>query len=459
MPTSLMPRTGLSRRSLVGAALIAPATASRTLAQDLLGGLRGALDATEEGVIPGSLDDQSAALAGALARAEAAERPLFLPPGRYEVAAIELPRRAHLIGVPGATRLVFRGGPFMLRATHTAMLRLEGISIDGGGLPFTADAGGLIDADSVDELVLEDCEIVGSAAAGASLRSCAGRVENCRMRGARTVGLSLSQSRGMAVSGNVVADCGDTGILVIRDEEGADDTILRGNRVSATEARSGGTGQYGNGINIAKANGVIVSDNRVDGSAFSAIRCFSSDNLQVTGNILTDSGEVGLYVEFAFEGAIVSDNLIDGAVGGISFANFMTYGGRLAVCSGNIVRNIRSGPRYADGTAQIGIGIWAEADTAITGNAIDNAVWGLQLGWGPYLRNVTAIGNVIRKTEIGISVSIVEGSGPAVIANNLISEAEQGGILGTRWEEVATGDLAKDGAEAWPHLSVSGNRS
>jgi uncharacterized secreted repeat protein (TIGR03808 family) len=459
MMTSPVPRSGLSRRSLVGAALLAPAAATRTLAQDSLGGLRGALDATEQGVVPGSPDDQGAALAEALATAEAAERPIFLPPGRYEVAAIELPRRAHLIGVPGATRLVFRGGPFMLRATHTAMLRLHGILIDGGNLPLTAEAGGLIDADNVEELVLDDCEIAGSAAAGASLRGCAGRVENSRVRGARTAGLSLSQSRGMSVIGNVVADCGDTGILVIRDEEGADDTILRGNRVSATAARSGGTGQYGNGINIAKANGVIVADNRVDGSAFSAIRCFSSDNIQVTGNIVTNSGEVGLYVEFAFEGAIVSDNLIDGAVGGISFANFMTYGGRLAVCSGNIVRNIRSGPRYADGTAQIGIGIGAEADVALTGNVVDNAVWGMQLGWGPYLRNVSATGNMIRRTDVGIAVSVVEGAGPAVISDNIIAEAEKGAIFGMRWEEVATGDLAREGAEAWPHLTISGNHA
>ena len=53
-------------------------------------------------------------------------------------------------------------------------------------------------------------------------------------------------------------------------------------------------------------------------------------------------------------------------------------------------------------------------------------MWGLKLGWGPYLRDVTATGNVIRRMKIGIGVSVVEGAGPAVISGNLISEASAG---------------------------------
>ena len=221
---------------------------------------------------------------------------------------------------------------------------------------------------------------------------------------------------------------------------------------------SGGTGQYGNGINVSKANGVIVADNRVDDCAFSGIRFFSSDNVQATDNVLTRSGEMALYVEFASEGAIVSGNLIDGGNGGISFANFMEHGGRLAVCSGNLVRNIRGGPRYEDGVPQIGPGISAEADVAITGNVIENAVYGLNLGWGPHLRDVTATGNIIRGGRIGIAVSVVEGGGPAIIADNLISGAESG-IVGMRWEEVATTDLAGAGADAFPQLTIERNRA
>jgi uncharacterized secreted repeat protein (TIGR03808 family) len=448
----------IDRRAFLGAAL-APALlgAPAARAQAAFDGMRGSIDATHEGLRPGAAEDQSALFARALATAAASGHALFLPPGRYEIAEVELPRHAHLVGVPGRTELAFRGGAFMLRARGAAMLRIEGIAFDGNHRPL--DAAGLLRAEGVEDLVLDDCVVRASGAAGLSLRDCAGRVGRCRVSGARTIGLHLSQSRGMAVTDNVVAECGDTGILVERDGESADDTIVRGNRVSAIRADSGGTGQYGNGINVARANGVIVAGNRIDGCAFSAIRCFSSDNVQISGNVATRSGEMALYVEFAFEGAVVSDNLIDGANGGISFANFMEHGGRLAVCSGNVVRNITGGPRYADGNLQTGAGIGAEADVAVTGNVIEDAQWGLQLGWGPYLRDVTATGNVIRRTQIGIGVSVAEGAGPAVIANNLISGAERGAILGMRWEEPATGDLAESDAEDWPHLTIEGNRA
>jgi uncharacterized secreted repeat protein (TIGR03808 family) len=261
----------------------------------------------------------------------------------------------------------------------------------------------------------------------------------------------------MRVTGNTVEDCGDTGILVARDAEGEDGTLVTENRISRIRADSGGTGQNGNGINLDKANGVIVAGNRVDDCAFSAIRCFSSDSISVTGNTCSRSGEMALYVEFAFEGAIVSNNLIDGGNGGISFANFMDHGGRLGVCSGNIVRNIRGGPAYPDGNLQIGAGVAAEADVAITGNVIEDAIWGLQLGWGPYLRDVTANGNVIRRTTIGVAASVVEGAGAALVADNLISDAAQGAILGMRWDQIATGELI-DGEALPANLTLFGNK-
>jgi uncharacterized secreted repeat protein (TIGR03808 family) len=337
---------------------------------------------------------------------------------------------------------------------------MEGVAIDGGHIPFDSDVPGLLDANAVEQLVLDDCDFSASAADAASLRACAGRIERCRISTARNVGLDLSQSRGMLVADNVVSDCGDTGILVIRDEESADDTIVRGNRVSRIRAQSGGTGQYGNGINLAKANGVIVTGNRIDDCDFSAIRCFSSDDVQVSGNTATRSGEVAIYVEFASEGAIVSGNLVDDAAYGISFANFAEYEGRLAVCSANLVRNISGVSRLPRGGDPLtGTGIGAEADIAIAGNVVENAAQGLELGWGEYLRNVSATGNVIRRCPVGIAVSVVEGAGSALIADNLIAGAERGAILGMRWAEPVTGDLAEDGAEAFPHLTIRGNRA
>jgi len=452
VPHPLM-QSGITRRALVGGALAGPALAPRRLFAATP--TSGALDAGEAGLRAGIAEDQGAVLTEALLDAARAGRPLFLPPGRYLVSNVELPPRAQLVGVPGESRLVFAGGPSMLRAAHGERLRLEGITLDGGARPL--EAASLLDADDIADVAIDDCDFLASAAAGLRLRASGGRVERSRFDLNGTVGIHLRQSKGMSVEGNVVANCGDTGILVARDEESEDGSIVRGNRVGHIRADSGGTGQNGNGINLDKANGVIIADNRVDDCAFSAIRCFSSDNIAVTGNIATNSGEMAFYVEFAFEGAIVADNLIDGANGGISFANFMQHGGRLGTCSGNVVRRIRGGPAYPDGNLQIGAGISAEADVAITGNTIEDAIWGLQLGWGPYLRDVTATGNVIRRTKIGIAVSVAEGAGPALIANNLIAEAERGAILGMRWDEIATEDLV-DGTIAVPGLGIEGNR-
>jgi uncharacterized secreted repeat protein (TIGR03808 family) len=456
-----MAGTGLTRRKalFLGAAALGAglSAANPVRAQLRLEGLRGALDATEVGMVAGAADDQSREFSRALTKAGESGQALFLPPGRYRIARIELPGRAHLLGVPGETRIEFSGGGYMLRARDTGLLQIEGLTLDGGGLPLDEPDSGLIDADGVDDLVLDDCVLTGSAGMGANLRDCAGRVEHCRVSEVGTVGLHVTQSRGMAVLDNVVSDCGNTGILVSRDDEGGDDTIVRGNRVSSIRARPGGTGQYGNGINISKANGVIVAGNRIDNCDFSAIRCFSSDNTQLSANLLTNSGEMAIYVEFAFEGAVVADNLIDGAAFGISMVNFAEHGGRLGVCSGNVVRNLSGVSRLPRGEPLIGTGIAAEADIAITGNVVENAARGIQLGWGPYLRNLVATGNVIRGVEMGIGVSVVEGSGAALISGNLISGASKGAIVGMRWKEAATGDLAEPGAETFPHLTINCN--
>jgi uncharacterized secreted repeat protein (TIGR03808 family) len=418
----------------------------------------GLFETADPGLVPGSPGDQSQELSRALLKAEADNRPLFLPPGDYEIAEVTTPSYAHLVGVPGQTRLVFRGGRFMLKAQHARSLRLQGVTLDGAMRPIDMDARALLEAEDVVDVAVENSRVTGSRGAGLWLRETAGRVSRSVFSNIRTVGIDVDQSRGIEVTQNRVSDCGDTGILVERDTEGSDNSIVSGNHVTGIRADSGGSGQNGNGINLDKANGVIVSGNRIDQCAFSAIRCYSSDGISVTGNIATRSGETALYVEFAFEGAVVADNLVDGATDGISFANFLEYGGRLGTCSGNVVRRIRGGPELdSEARPQAGAGIAVEADVAVTGNVVEDAVWGLQLGWGPNLRDVAATGNVIRRTRIGIAVSAVEGGGPALISDNLISEAEYGGILGMHWHEVVTKELGNEDVSI-PRVLVSGNK-
>src|SRR5918912_2967309 len=67
-------------------------------------------DATQYGVRPGSPDDQTRALQRAIDEAARAQVPLALPPGAYRSSLLRLAEGSQLIGVRGATRLVFTGG-------------------------------------------------------------------------------------------------------------------------------------------------------------------------------------------------------------------------------------------------------------------------------------------------------------------------------------------------------------
>ena len=102
---------------------------------------------------------------------------------------------------------------------------------------------------------------------------------------------------------------------------------------------------------------------------------------------------------------------------GISITNF-NEGGRLAVCANNVVRDVRAAvptPMAVPSASRV------EADTVVTANVIENsAEIGLAIGWGHYLRNVNACGNIIRNCPIGIAVSAVPGAQSALVANNLI---------------------------------------
>src|SRR5262249_61642298 len=103
-------------------------------------------------------------------------------------------------------------------------------------------------------------------------------------------------------------------------------------------------------------------------------------------------------------------------------------GGRLAVVQGNLIRNLLparpTGTNPGDGA---GIGITVEADTAVTGNVIENAPSaGIDLGTGPYLRDITVTGNVVRAAGVGIAVSVSAGAGAALIAHNPNAEATHG---------------------------------
>lgn len=453
-----------NRRRVLGAlagggiAGLAAAGRAKAASDVLLAPLRGSLDASENGLAPGSTDNQADALARLLEAAAETDTPVFLPGGTYVVSGIRLPRRVRLAGVSGATRIIHGADGHLFLAEDAEHISFSGIIFDGASRP-AGGAMGLLELRRVDALDIDDCAVTGSGGNGIALEACRGRVVRTGIANAREAGLYSVAARGMEISGNTVTDCANGGILVHRWEPGEDGTLVTGNRVERIAAANGGTGQFGNGINLYRAGGVIVANNRVADCAFSAIRANSAGNAQIIGNSCLRSGETAIYSEFAFEGAVISSNIVDGAANGISIVNF-NEGGRLAVCAGNVVRNLSTEGPYPADPPGFGVGITVEADTAVTGNVVENApLYGMHLGWGPFLRNVVASGNVIRKAGEGIAVSVVDGAGPAVITDNVISETARGAVVGHRWSEAVTGDLAIEGASAFPQLMVERNHT
>ncbi len=123
-----------------------------------------------------------------------------------------------------------------------------------------------------------------------------------------------------------------------------------------------------------------------------------------------------------------------------------------------MVRNLSDKGPYPADAPGFGVGITVEADTAVTGNIVENApLYGIKVGWGPFMRNVVVTGNVIRRADTGIAVTVVEGAGAAVISDNVVAETRTGAILGYRWSDAVTADFISGGAEGYGHLTVEGN--
>ena len=450
----------LTRRSLIAglAALPVAARAASPALPVSSTDFRGALDAAHYGVTPDSLGADAKAFNRLLREAASRDMPVFLPPGLYRLSDIELPAAIRISGVPNATRLVYSGEGRFMRARGAGRVALADLVIDGANRWLADDQPGLLTFQEVVRLTLERCEIVGAEKFAIWAERCSRRIEAKSISGATASAVYAVECRDLSIRDNVIGDCGDGGILVHRWTKGFDGTIVTGNRIARIRARSGGTGEYGNGINIFRADDVQVSNNHISDCAFTAIRSNAGSNIQIAANQCLGSGETAIYSEFGFDGAVIANNIVDDAANGILSVNF-NEGGRLAVISGNLIRNLKLTAPYEQDDAFFGIGIEAEADAAVTGNVIENAPrWGMLVGWGPYLRDVTVTGNVIRNAPVGIAATVVEGAGQASIRQNMFSGISEAAIAGYRWREKVTGDLARNGAEPFPHLDIESNR-
>jgi uncharacterized secreted repeat protein (TIGR03808 family) len=405
----------------------------------------------------GTNEDNTPALQRAIDQAASSRQPLNLRAGTYRASGLELPPGTQILGTAGATRIVAnRPGPIVSSA-HANDVVLYGLSFDGGGQTLP-DGAGLVSLADGERVRVASCEFVGAAGFGLALDGIGGEVTGCTVLGAADAAIFSINARGLSIARNRVRRAGNNGIQVWRSSQGEDGTLVTDNSIEEIGNRSGGTGQNGNGINVFRAGGVTVRGNRIRDCVFSAIRGNGSSNIRIVENDCRELGEVALYAEFAFEGAIIANNTVDGAGHGVSVTNF-NDGGRLAVVQGNIIRNVGPQARAQIENKDHGVGIYVEADTSVSGNVVEKAARaGIGAGWGRYLRDVTITGNVVRQSPVGVSVSVVTGAGAALIANNVISGASQGAIVGMDHLTPVTGDLSRDASLRYSQLVINGNR-
>jgi uncharacterized secreted repeat protein (TIGR03808 family) len=414
-------------------------------------------DVTQYGVHPGSPDDQTRALQHAIDDAARAQVPLALPPGVYRTTMLRLQSGTQLIGVRGATRLIFNGGASMLSGEGASSVGLDNITLDGSGIPLPTRRG-LVHCLGGRDIRITNCEIAGSGGNGIWLENVSGDISGNIITGIATTAIVSFDAQGLLVTRNTITGTNDNGIEILRTSIGDDGTQVLDNRIEDVKAGPGGSGQYGNAINAFRAGNVIVRGNRIRNCDYSAVRGNSASNIQITGNSVSDIREVALYSEFAFEGAVIANNTVDGAALGVSVCNF-NEGGRIAVVQGNIIRNLL--PKRPIGTApddDAGIGIYVEADTSVSGNVIENAPsFGIVAGWGTYLRDVVISGNVIRKAFVGIGVSVTPGAGTVLVNNNMISETPRGAVVGLDHIRPVTPDLCAEGAQRFAQVVIGTN--
>src|ERR1700681_4050938 len=189
---------GVSAAGVAGALAMSPDAARAAPLTSTLG-----RDVTQYGVRPGSPDDQTKALQRAIDEAARAQVPLALPPGVYRTGMLRLQNRTQLVGVRGATKLVFNGGASMFSGEGANSIGLVNITLDGGGIPLPTRRG-LVHCLSGRDIRIADCEITGSGGNGIWFEQVSGDVSgNIITKSAATAIVSFD-AQGLLVSRNTI---------------------------------------------------------------------------------------------------------------------------------------------------------------------------------------------------------------------------------------------------------------
>jgi len=425
-------------------------------------------------------------LGAAINAATASGKALYLAPGTYEVGNIAFGGPLTVYATPGTVTLkMATGSSFIFYMGAFGEVNLSGLIFDGANRAFTDDGNIPLEAlvvakrDQANNSLLRvtDCTFTNSTGPGLACYSVGLDLTACRFLSSDSAVYSLD-GENVRITGNRISQMGSGAISISRSSAGYDGAIIAENRIETVGVKDpASTGWQGNGISIYRASHVVVRDNIIRNCAFSGVRANVASAVSVAGNVVTGSGETAIYVESANETttlheASVVGNTIDDAGSGIAIVNY-DRGGRLAMCSGNLLRGITRKTVAAGQSTQYltsGIGVIAEADAAISGNIIEQAATiGIMLGTNGYARDLLCTDNLIRSTPIGIGFSKESGAGQIFIASNMVSgftnTASYGAVVpvsysGAGYARVAgAADLGQaDTSTTWTNVRVDRNR-
>lgn len=397
----------------------------------------------DTGLKPDATLDQTSVLQAAIDTAALRGAPLHLPAGTFRVGTLTLRPGSRLVGEAAATTLEFLGGASCISAEDAPGIAIQDLVIDGAGRPFdSGTSAALVELRRCDGVIVRNVAITRSAASGLALEGCSGRIADCTISHVAETGLRSLDGEGIAITHNTVRDCANNGIQVWRSSPGDDGTTVSSNRIERISAAAGGSGENGNGVNVFRAGGVLVTANRITDCTYSAIRGNAASNIQIVANSCARIGEVALYAEFGFEGALIASNVVERAASGIAVTNY-NEGGRLAVVQGNLVRTLTR--REHEPVDKRGVGISVEADSVVSGNTIEGAeTVGIIVGWGPWMRDCLVSQNLVRGAPVGILVSDDETAGSVLVSGNMISGTRNGAIRAMREGEPIGPDLVND---------------
>lgn len=363
-----------------------------------------------------------------------------LPPGVTVSRGLTLASGTRLIADRAGSTLKLAGQGPLVSVAAADRVSVENVAFDGAA---ALREGGLIEARDVGDFVMEGCVVRNAGSDAIRLERCGGRIADTAIRVAAR-GLFSMDSSGLLLKGLHVEAIADNGLLIWTSTQRHDGSKILDCRIARVANRSGGSGQYGNGVSIYRAGGVVAKGNRISDCAYSALRNNSGKNVSFIDNACVNSGETAIYAEFAYRDVTIERNLVDGASTGISMTNYESHGGGGGVCRDNVVRNLHRHKDPKEPSYGYESAIFAEAETLVARNRVEDSTWaGVSVGWGASLKDMRVEDNIVRNAPIGLGVSVAPGAGRARIARNRF-EGTKDAIVAMRWHERASGDLTKE---------------